>query len=358
MSISVEHVSLAERIEIQRKLELNLSAGEYKSCGISLIGDTGLSYHELGEVMGVCADAPLPRVRVTSRKASLEGAGGIAHLLTEWGAETFVVSPIGRDESSAQLRLLYEESGIRFSKMPVTLPQTVRTTRRVFAGGHQFIHLEAETSIQPSRSPRILQFANRLRRRLEKSAMLGVIDAGESGLDQRYIAQMCRWAQKVGCATFYDARTSYLPARLNGLGYLKVNDNQMRTWFGSEVQRSFYPEGAIREIMRIVGAQNLIYTRGKYGMLLCQRDRKRIRCWEVKPQEKRLYDLVSVGDVVSAALIFMLSRGFTLLEAACFAATAAEYGLDRRHGKNLDFLGILTSLPSSQIESRNPISPK
>jgi bifunctional ADP-heptose synthase (sugar kinase/adenylyltransferase) len=120
----------------------------------------------------------------------------------------------------------------------------------------------------------------------------------------------------------------------------------MSHWFGRVPENDRDTLKAAKMVMTQTGARNLIYTRGERGMFLCQRGREAYQAFVIVPEQKRLFDLVSVGDLVTAALVFCIVNGCSLVEATCFAATAAEHGLERRYSKRLDIQSIFNSRPS------------
>jgi len=76
----------AERLQIIAGMATHeFAAKAQRPQRLLILGDGGVAGHELGEVLGVCAEAPLPHILVKEQKFLLEGVGGIASMLKYWG---------------------------------------------------------------------------------------------------------------------------------------------------------------------------------------------------------------------------------------------------------------------------------
>ena len=333
--IVIRRIDVLERARIVAGIPLRVDA----PAPLLLIGDGGVASHELGEVVGVCAEAPLARVIIREKKHTLDGVGGIASTLRHWGAAPVVACPEGSGHISSLQRSLLTQEGIGRLRLSTGLRQITRYTQRVFAGGHQFTHLETDEEIPPSRPAVTERGYSKLLQGLADVQLLGIVDSGNAGLGAVDLSTLLKRAERAGIPVFYEPRTVRL-LPLNRLAVIKVNDNQMRQWFGAGIESDAEARTAAQKMMASTGADNIIYTRGERGILLCQRTHGAVGAFLIEPQEKKLFDLVSVGDFVTAALLFCMSNKRSLLEAVCFAATAAEYGLDRRYSKRLDLNSI------------------
>lgn len=332
-------VNVAERAQIVAEIPLRGDEGRGGSIPLLLLGEGGVASHELGVIVGVSAEAPLPRVIVTEKKLTLDGICGIASSLQHWGATPSVACPQGSGFASSLQRSLLKQEGIGHWPLRAGTPQITRFTQRLFAGGHQLTHLETDESVLPSRPGEINRSWSKILKSIGNNKLLGIIDNGNTGLGSLNLPALLKCAQSSKVPIFYEPRTARL-LPLKGLDVVKVNDNQMRHWFGVLCESEAGALAAVKIMIARTGSKNVIYTRGERGILLCHSARNEYVVHFIQPEPKKIFDLVSVGDVVSAALLLCLAQGRPLLEAVCFAATAAEYGLDRRYSKRIELQSI------------------
>lgn len=302
--------------------------------GLLLLGDGGVACHELGEVLGVCAEAPLPRIFLTKRKYSLDGVCGVASLVKYWDLAPVVCCPVGCGQASILQRRLLAKEGLPSLVLATGLPQVNRYIRRVFANGHHLVHLETDEKI-PLVPPReVKRSLQALLRQLRSAQLLCIIDQGNAGLTENIMIQLARRVKALGIPLLYEPRLALSPS-CRGFDVVKVNHNQVRQWFGVNSESDREAVLAANRVLDCTRAKSVVYTRGARGILAIRRSQKGGESFLIVPEPKKIYDLVSAGDVVTAALAFCLAQGYSLLEAVCFAATAAELSLDQRFDKHI-----------------------
>lgn len=309
-------------------------------CEVLVLGDGGVASNDLGEVLGVCAEAPLPRIGIAEEHLSLDGVCGIASMLKDWGLAAVAASPVGSGRlSSLKLKLLDKE-GLLHVRLSTGLPQTTRFTRRVFAGGHQLSHFESEETLLPGSGSATGGARAALRRRLARAGMLCIVDQGSSGLSDDVLLELSAHARRQRARVLYEPRFSHL---LPGGSFdiIKLNHSQLSQWHGGSVDSEEAALAAVESILKGTGSGSVICTRGEKGILVYQRSNRLRRAFIIAPRPKAIFDLVSAGDIVTAAIAFCVAKGRSILEAACFATTAAELSLDQRHDKHLTVQSIL-----------------
>lgn len=308
--------------------------------GMLLLGDGGVACLEFGEALGVCADAPLPRISLTKQKYSLDGVCGVASMVKYWGLAPVVCCPVGRGQVSILQRRLLAKEDLPSLVLATGMPQVIRYIRRVFASGHQLAHLETEEKILHVPPREIKNGLRALHRQINCASLLCIIDQGNAGLTEGIITKLARRAKGSGTCVIYESRLT-LPPLFLGFDVVKVNHNQVDQWFGANSESDQEAALAAKRVLNRTGAKNVVYTRGARGILAIRRSLLGSESFLIVPEPKKIYDSVSAGDVVTASLAFCLTKGYSLLEAVCFAATAAELSLDQRFDKHLDLLTIL-----------------
>jgi len=339
------HISLDLRQQFLDELSLSVCSTNQSPPtrgNILLVGDGGVTSVELGLIIGICAEAPLPRVLIKHQKFQLDGVGGMATVLKQSNLSSIVFCPFGRGAiSSLQRRLLYKEQLV-YSSLYSCHQRTLQRTRHVIAGSHHIAHLVNEELILPESVRMETKSINALKRALRPAGLLCIIDRDAGALDSRAIDAVLANAKKLKVPVIYDSKSENLACN-EAIDIIKVNQDQVRRWFGitdDSDEASLRGAELVREKS---GAKCVVYTRRTRGILVYWPGTKNDPAFLIRPRKKQLFDLVSVGDIVTAALIFCITRKYSILHAACFAASAAEFGLDRRYDKHFDLRIIFNS---------------
>ncbi len=333
---ALRQVRPSARVRIIAKIADGELTGKRRRLPATMIlGDGGVACHELGEVAGVCAEAPLPHILVREQKFFLDGVCGIASMLQHWGLSPVAVYPAGRGQTSSLQQLLMTKEGLRGLALCTGLPQAARHTRRIFAGGHQLAHLETEEMIPAAPAQGIKNRADPLIRSLKRDGLLCIVDKGNAGLNEDIISKLAVHAKRSGTRILYEPRCAQLFSS-NFFDVIKVNHNQITQWFGVKTESDRDALAAAKMVLSRTKAKSIIYTRGARGILVYQSTPARHEAFLITSEPKKLFDLTSAGDIVTASLAFCLAKGYSLLQAACFATAAAELSLDQRYDKHFD----------------------
>ena len=306
---------------------------------VVLVGDGGVVSVELGEAIGICAEAPLPRVLIRQQNIQLDGVGGMASILKLSNVSSIVFCPFGRGTTSSLQRRLLGKEQLVYSPLHSCRQRKLQHTRHVIAGSHHIAHLvnqeviAAESVRMETRSIYALQQA------LKRAGFLCIIDREDGGFDSRPIEAVLASAKELQVPIIYDSKSENLVCN-KAIDIIKVNQDQVRRWFGitdDSDEASLRVAELVRERS---GAKCVVYTRRTQGILISGAGRKNDPAILIRPHKRELFDLVSVGDIVTTALVFCLTRKCSILHAVCFAASAAEFSLDRRYDKHFDLRTI------------------
>ncbi len=217
------------------------------------------------------------------------------------------------------------------------LPQANRYIRRVFAEGHQLAQTESSERVPASSARKIERSLLALRSEMNKSRLVCVIDNGMGEVRDGILKIPADRAPRA--RVLYEPRSPHFPEG-NAIDIINLNEHVMRALTGMEGSTDAEALNLAKAILVKAGVRGIIYTRRERGMLMVERVNGSARSFSIVPERRPLFDLVSVGDVVTAALAFCLGRGYSLFEAVCFAATAAELSLDNRFDKHLKLSDI------------------
>jgi len=116
----------------------------FSNIKVAVVGDVMLDTYWWGQVDRISPEAPVPIVALNKKEQRIGGAGNVALNTTSLGAETFIISVIGKDEDGKQLTQLYQQNNINTSYL-VTSDQRITTNKtRVVCRNQQMMRLDAE----------------------------------------------------------------------------------------------------------------------------------------------------------------------------------------------------------------------
>jgi len=189
-------------------------------------------------------------------------------------------------------------------------------------------------------------------RELKRTNLLCIIDKGQAGLSEEFILKLVSRTKALNARILYEPRCTQLFSS-RSFDIVKVNHNQTSQWFDRKTESDRDALAVAKLVLARTKANGVIYTRGARGILVCQRSGAGHTAFLIASAPKKLFDLMSAGDIVTASLAFCIAKGCSLLQSACFAAAAAELSLDQRYDKHFALQAILnTATPDDQ--SRHP----
>lgn len=109
---------------------------------VVVLGDTILDEWLTGSADRLCREAPAPVVEVDSRVAAPGGAANTAVNLAALGAEVWMVSAVGADDSGGELLALLSAAGVHADLVEVGHGRRTTTKRRVVAGEQMIVRLD------------------------------------------------------------------------------------------------------------------------------------------------------------------------------------------------------------------------
>jgi rfaE bifunctional protein kinase chain/domain len=278
---------------------------------VLVVGDVMLDRYWFGEVGRISPEAPVPVVKIDRVEERPGGAGNVARNVAALGAQTSLVSVLGRDEAGACLRRLLRRERISAQLHTDTgLRTTIKL--RVIGRQQQLVRVDFETP------PTHEALASKLRdfKRLLRSHHAVILsDYGKGGLT--HIVNMIRAARAAGKPVLVDPKGDDY-RRYAGASLLTPNRGEFREVAGgwkTEAELTRKAHALAREL-RI---DALLITRSEEGMTLYRNGSR----FHVPAQAREVYDVSGAGDTVIATLGVMLASGMALEDAVRYANRAA-----------------------------------
>jgi rfaE bifunctional protein kinase chain/domain len=252
-------------------------------------------------------------VLITREEQRLGGAANVAWNCKALGAQTRLLSVVGRDEPGEQLAKLIKTQGIEAS---LHRDAKLDTTQKLRVIGRKQQLLRIDFEKPPSREV--------LAAKLEefKSALGGcdvviLSDYGKGGLT--HITEMVRAARKAAKRVLADPKgDDYL--RYKGVSIITPNLDELRRVVGAWKNEKDLKSRA-QALRHKLGLEALLLTRGADGMTLFAKT-KTISIPAVA-REAEVFDVTGAGDTVIATLAVMLAAGAGLETAMRLANRAA-----------------------------------
>jgi rfaE bifunctional protein kinase chain/domain len=288
-----------------------MKAPDTSKARVLVVGDVMLDRYWYGDASRISPEAPVPVLLFREEEFRLGGAANVAANCAALGASTHLLSVVGRDEAGARLVKL-----LKAKKVKPSLHSDVRvhTTQklRLIARRQQLLRVDME------RSPSTEVLASKL---AEFRTALGECDAvllsdyGKGGL--AHIETMIRDARKAKKPVLVDPKGDDY-TRYRGATILTPNLAELRDVVGQWKNEADLSQRA-GELVKRLGLDALLLTRGENGMTLFRKNRK---TFQVKGEKREVSDVTGAGDTVIATLTVMLAAGESLESAVRIANRA------------------------------------
>jgi rfaE bifunctional protein kinase chain/domain len=280
---------------------------------VLVVGDVMLDRYWFGEVSRISPEAPVPVVLVSEKKEQLKlgGAANVAWNCKELGAQTRLLSVVGRDEPGEKLEKLLQEMGV-----PASLhhDRGLATTQklRVIGRGQQLLRIDFE---KPPSSEVLAAKLQDFRKALQDCSVVILSDYGKGGLT--HISEMIQSARRAGKRVLVDPKGDDY-ARYKGASMVTPNKSELQEVVGRwRDEKDLHSRAhALREKLKM---EALLLTRGEEGMTLFTKGRP----VSIKAEAREVFDVTGAGDTVIATLAVMLAAGLGLENAVRVANRAA-----------------------------------
>ena len=288
---------------------------ELHKARILVVGDVMLDRYWYGEVSRISPEAPVPIVRIESKrtKETPGGAANVAANAAALGANVALLSVVGDDEPGRKLAQLLSERHVQAN---LHRDGSIDTTVKLrVIGGRQQQMLRVDFETTPSREV-LLDKLDDYRRMIADRDVVVLSDYGKGGLT--HIAQMIEIARGLDKTVLVDPKGDDY-SRYVGATVVTPNRAELREVVGTWKDENELTAKAqtLREELRL---RALLVTRGAEGMTLYEAGRIR---HEPAREEHEVIDVSGAGDTVIATLGVMLGAGMALEEAVRISNVAA-----------------------------------
>jgi rfaE bifunctional protein kinase chain/domain len=273
-----------------------------------------------GRVERISREAPVLILRHDATDLRLGGGANAVHNIRTLGATPLPYGVVGKDEPGRRLRALLREKGIvaRGVKDEAGYPTPVKS--RILAGRahstkQQVVRLDRYAPLAPrSAARRAVERALRSFRGPVDGVL--VSDYGCGLLDESLVRAAVAFARKRKVPVTVDSRFALL--RFRGMTAVTPNEPEVEEALGVTIGHDRRKlEAAGRTLLRRLGCQAVLVTRGSDGMALFEPGRDPLHVPIHGTDE--VADVTGAGDTVIATFTLALAAGATPREAALLA---------------------------------------
>lgn len=289
---------------------------------VLLLGDLVADEYIYGEIARVSREAPVLILKQREKQVVPGGGANAANNLCDLGAQVTPVGVLGDDASGEALARYFREKQISLRHIFRLRAYQTPTKSRLLGG---LTHWQRQQIVRVDREP-VQKLAAEIRRRLTKSLLplladscaLLISDYGYGSTDAREAKFLRRRAGRKLTITV-DSRYALLS--YEGLTAATPNEPEVEAAFGQPIGNRVDRLHLLgRKLLRRLGLEALLITRGRDGMVLFE-PRRAPRHLPIFGSPQAV-DVTGAGDTVIAAFTLALAAGGSPLHAAMLANCA------------------------------------
>ena len=284
---------------------------------VLVVGDVMLDEFVWGRVGRISPEAPVPVVEVTRESFHLGGACNVASNVRELEGRAVVVGVVGKDAAAAKVRQALLDSGIEDGLVEdAARPTTVKT--RIIAHHQQVVRADRE-SADDAGAPLQDAMLARIRSALPGCGALVLSDYQKGVLTPRLMKALLTLARRAGVPVLVDPKVRHF-ALFRRVAAITPNQLEAEQATGLRIRNPEELERAGRRIVKTLGCEAALITRGEQGMSLFPREARTVH---IPTTAREVYDVTGAGDTVIATLGLALAAGASLTQGAVLANYAA-----------------------------------
>jgi len=292
------------------------------SAPILVLGDIMCDHYIWGDVERISPEAPVQVLRWEREADRPGGAANAALNLAALGCRVHLAGVIGKDERGRWLRRSLQQAGIGTAGVILSSDRGTTVKTRVIARGQHMLRIDRETrgAITERDEARLVSAVRKLRGRV---AGILCSDYEKGVLTDRVLRAVLDRRPKTFVVVDPKGRDY---RKYRGANVLTPNEKELADATPAIVGPSGDATVGRRAetLMRSLGFQAVLVTRGASGMDLFEADRRTVRRTHIEASQRHeVFDVTGAGDTVAAVLTMAAATGMALGDAARVANAAA-----------------------------------
>ena len=296
---------------------------------VVVLGDLMMDEFVYGRTDRVSREAPVVVVRYDGSGFSPGGAANAAQNVAALGGRAVPVGFVGDDERGGMLRSLLAGAGVATAGILVFRDRFTTTKMRLMAGDY---HAQRQQIVRVDREQRNATTAReesrliaRFRREAAKAAAVVLSDYQQGVFSERIIAEAIAFCRERSIPVVADSR--FRLGSFRGVTTAVPNEVEAHAAAGTVPGRDPV-DAAGRRLLKELGSDSVVVTRGRFGMSLFRRRRPRFDLDVVGSAEAT--DVTGAGDTVAATIALSLAAKADIRAAMLLANAAASIVVMKR----------------------------
>ena len=289
----------------------------FKRQSILVVGDTYIDREIYGEVLRLAPEAPVPIVKVKTRRFIPGGAANVAKNIALLGGETFLYCGFGLDDAAHRLLEGLRSDGIEITVPPASATGKLPERYRIFAANQQLLQilrLPGADSL-PGNLPTLASFVSE---RANRVGAIVVYDQGYGFVTRDLLDQVECLAQRDLTRVVVDAQPGHVDWYRRA-ALFTFNAEESLTAAKHLGFRVTSVDEAGEALKKALDSPILV-TQGGEGMTIFPEDQPLLK---IPANRVPISDRAGAGDSVTAVLALCLAAGTGLRQAAELANKAA-----------------------------------
>ncbi len=285
---------------------------------VLVIGDVMMDEYIWGDVSRISPEAPVPVVKVIKETFIPGGAANVVRNINSLGGKVYLVGTIGNDSLGKRLKKTLAKSGVSTQGLIIDRSRPTTRKTRIIAHSQQVVRIDKERT--DSLALRIKRrLLNTFHRFIKRVDIIVVSDYGKGIITPSALKKIFSLAEKHKKRVVIDPKVGHFKD-YRGATILTPNKNEARAALGGVLAEGENIHSIGKKLLRELGLEALLITRGAEGMSLFEREKKVI---DIPTVAQEVYDVTGAGDTVTAVLALGLAAGADFLSSARIANFAA-----------------------------------
>lgn len=285
---------------------------------VLVIGDVMADRYIWGRVERISPEAPIPVVQVSRDEVKPGGAANVACNIAALGGKVVLAGVVGADATAATLKGLLRAKSISVDGLFEDPQRPTIEKTRVIAHSQQVVRVDRESQT-PLDAGAHEAFRAACLRQVEDCDAVLFSDYAKGALSADLAEAVTRRARSLGKVVAADPK----PANVGwfmGVSIVTPNQSEASAASGIRIVDNASAEAAAATLIRKLGSDAVLVTRGEHGMTLM---RAAGGVTHIPTRAREVYDVTGAGDTVIATLTLALAAGMPVPEACALANAAA-----------------------------------
>ena len=291
--------------------------GQFQGKRIAVLGDLMLDRYYWGSVHRISPEAPVPVVEVESESVRFGGAANVANNILALGGVPFLIGLVGNDHPGQMMAEMMSERGMDTGGLVTDADRPTTMKTRVIASEQHVVRIDNEAKTP---CPEHLQssIVDGIRYHIHALDAILIEDYNKGVITQAVIDEVLAVARKYNKIVTVDPKFDNF-LEFKGVTVFKPNRRETEDVLGGRLRTDEEVERAGRKLLELLGAENVLLTRGEEGMSLFQRDGGSCH---LPTAAEHVVDVSGAGDTVISTLTIALAAGAPMRD-ACVLANCA-----------------------------------